>query len=410
MSGDPGVYFSPLCRRIETMDGDAETALASSQHIVDVGEAMAASATLLKKVRDSQDGQQGKAIDKLRELVKDTADELEMAAALYTPTGEALVTYSQSAVDHECAFKTIDSKAGTAWAAYVNAPGDASKAGEEVKTDTDGNEDPAAAAAAAENDLKQELYEAYVVESTPFDPEYSDWSDAYQLAEQAVGEVLESSKLEDGWGDRFDVWIDKAQKILSIVGLVVGVLSLIIGGPILALIGSIIAVIALALTAYQFFRGDASGWALAMAIVGVIPVGKLGSLFKGKAGMKDMIPAAFSPQAWKAAGHQMKGLQLAHTFGGGGLRGLKDLPRQFVFGDTNPAGMKDLFMRVTTGRNLTDWTALADSMDDGIGVIGDLYSIMHGKMDHSLKIADYMARLTGNDRPKEVAPGLDILW
>lgn len=278
---------SPKGRDIETLYGDAEAIIARGKQIKTLGDRMISSADMLKKLKDGATGQKGLAVEKLQDKVGDCYEDLHKAGERYQPTGPVLIEYGTELASTQPLIKTDVSNCEELWATYQAKSGAADDADpgfrlpdltpptDEEKTARD-KEDKAFAAAKAE---AQQAYDAWKEEAERFDTHYDTWEEAFDKAADGVGDATHGN-ISDGFWDNVDGFVAGVMKVLSIAGIILGILAIIVGGPLIGALAAIVAVATLALTIYQKVRGDASWGDLALAVVGVIPIGKLGVFFK----------------------------------------------------------------------------------------------------------------------------------
>ncbi|MTE24458.1 hypothetical protein [Microbacterium sp. ZXX196] len=273
MCWGPGSYVtwptSPEGRRIAQFAPSASDVVAAAQEMVDIALDMTSASRTLQAVAESEDGQQGQAVDKLRELVGDTWEILGQSGSMYYATASAIRTYGR-ALENSVA-EDIDSAytlASEKWEAYDTLPGD--RDGDLTASPSD--DDPNAAGDAQDNREKYDAFQEWMNAANAWDACYNDWEDAWNTAIDAIEDAHEDGPA-DGWGDVLKV----VYGVLTVVALVVGVLALIFGGPfILAgmIVGGLIAVVSL----IRYVRGEVSLGTLLLDIAGAVPLGKLGAL------------------------------------------------------------------------------------------------------------------------------------
>lgn len=399
---------SPKGRSIEYVEGDAAHIVERGNGITTLGQSMIASATTLEQVKSGADGQKGLAVEKLREVVGDTHGLLRQAGQLYEPTGPVLVAYGEALGEVQPRIRTHVDTCAELWSTYWSLPGSTEPRG------TGGWFEPEADSPEAEQRAEQDAaklvaYEAWEAEAGRWDADYDTWEDAFDTAAKGVGDVLEG-KVEDGFWDDVDGVVAGIQKALSWAGLVVGVLAILFGGPILALIAAVIGVVALALTIYQKLRGDAGWLQLGLAIVGVLPFGKLGKIAGGKFSFADdMFGGVFGKTAWKAAGSQAKELGFAFLFHGRGASGMLGGLRQFATGN-NPNGLGDVMTRLITGRDVAAYERLSAGATGVVPALATASDLMHGLMGVPLKYDGWVSLFTGHETIKKQYPAFDIFW
>lgn len=357
---------SPAGRNIEPLEGDPGTIVQRGRAIEDLGNEMVASAAFLRRLVDEADGQSGQAIEKLREIVGDTHEQLKRAGDMYRPTGPILVSYGNTLSSVQPRVHAAVNACETQWRSFQAAPGfmpgerpfwaraepDSDEAKDEQRHDRN----------------KQAAYENFIDAARGFDREVDTWEDAFESAANGVGDVLEGS-IKDSFWDNADGFVDRVLMVLSWAGLVVAVLSIIIGGPLFALISSVIGVVTLLLTTYQVARGDAGRERLVISLISLMPFGKLGKLWQGKPGVTDFFAStvtAFRPSAWSAASGQLgnitRNLGTAWTFSSGGAFRFVDMGRT-LWQTSNPNSVGDVLTRFMFGRDTRGLTALSDALD-----------------------------------------------
>jgi len=399
---------SPKGRWIEYVEGDAGHIVERGNSITALGQSMLSSATLLEQVKSGADGQKGLAVEKLREVVGDTHGLLRQAGELYEPTGPVLVTYGEALGEVQPKLRSHVDTCADLWATFSSLPGSVEPRGTGGWFQPE-DDSPEAKEQAEEDAAKLAAYEAWETEAGLWDADYDTWEDAFDTAAKGIGDVLEG-KVEDGFWDDVDGFVAGLQKALSWAGLVVGVLAIIVGGPILALIGAVIGVIALALTIYQKVRGDAGWLQLGLAIVGVLPFGKLGKIFGGKFSFADdMFGGVFGKTAWSAAGSQARELGFAYLFAGRGASGVLGGLKQFATGN-NPNGFGDVMARLITGRDVAAYEKLSDGATGVVPALATAADLMHGLMGVPLKYDGWVSLFTGHETIKKQYPAFDILW
>ena len=348
---------SPRGRRIDTLDGDAGTIIRRGDRIASIGRQMVQSADVLEDLAGGEDGQRGKAIDKVREIVGDTYVELRRAGNMYAPTGPVLADYGRAVASVQPLLAAAVGNCERAWTTYDAAPG--YRGGRPwTAADPDAEDE-----LGEQDDRKDDLYDDWRAEAGVFDRHYDTWEDAFDHAANSVGDVLDGA-IKDGFWDNVDGVLAVVLEVLGWVGLIVAIAGIIIGGPIFALIGAVIGVVTLLLTAYQVLRSDAGMDKLIIALIAVIPFGKVGSLFQGKPGLLafggEMV-TAFRPSAWSAAGGQLRNMSMLSNFAGGGLAGAGAAFRG-LWSMNNPAGVGDIMCRFMFGKNSTGLTELAEAV------------------------------------------------
>jgi hypothetical protein len=269
-----GMEDSPKGREIKHVEGRPGEIVSRGKQIESLGKKMHDAATTLQTLKDNtlSDGQQqGKAIQKLQEVIGDSHEKLKEAGDLYEPVGPVLVQYGESL---ETCKPNIDASANACkelWSTYESLPGDK----EDSTTEEEGgflgiggtDEEEA-----ADNKAKKVAYDNWKSEAETFDTWYDVWEEAFDTATNGITEGT-AGKIEDSfWSDLADV--------LSVAALVIGIVALVIGGPILAAIALAVAAAYLFVVVMQYANGEANVTDIVLAGVGIVPFGKLTSFSK----------------------------------------------------------------------------------------------------------------------------------
>lgn len=375
---------SPQGREIEWIEGTPGTIGDRGDEIVSLGDQMINSAAILKSIADGASGMKGLSVGKLKEVVGDAHEQLKLAGERYTPTGKYLKDYAEALSDVQSGLRTIIDDCETYWNQYENRQddyGDAKSAANPLLLASPlpevGAPDPQDKVDDAEGDMNV-AHDKWENEAEKYDVKYDTWETAFDDAASKIGKATEGG-ISDSWKDNFDGFVDAALQVLAIVGFVLGVLCLIIGGPLLAALALIVGIIALVGTIYLATQGKKDGWDVAWAVVGVVPFGKLGSLFK--AGQRGTFFKGFvGGGKWGEAGTQLKGgfSAFRRGFGAGspGLPRLLNAPKSWLTSLKSTAGGgSDVLARYF---GASDMNALNKLMDDG-----DVVSIVAG---HASKV------------------------
>jgi hypothetical protein len=398
---------SPKGRPVIELEGEPGVIRSRGSQITRLGNQMENSATFLQTLADDASGMKGEAVEKLQEVVGETYKELGKAAELYKPVGPILVAYANDLSDFQTRIKTAVENCESAKESFDSADGylegqrpfwakPGPLASDEDKEKADEENDAADGA-------KQRKYDEYQDELKKFDSEVDSWEGVFDSAADQI-EASFDGKIKDGFWDNVDGAVAVVVKVLQVVGTIVAIAAIIIGGPIIAAIGAVVAVATLALVAYQFIRGDASGVDLALAIVGVIPFGSAGKLFQGKQGVFSFIGdafPAFKPSTWSAAAGQLDNIAMASRFAGGGARGFLQGGRS-LWQLNNPAGVGDVMSRFMFGKDTAGLTGLIDNMSGGSRgwmhspVVPAAVEFTHTMLGAPIKITDKIANWTGN--------------
>jgi hypothetical protein len=275
---------SPKGRRIEWIEGNPTDIETRGKQIVDLGDQMVGSAGVLKAVADGATGMEGLSVEKLKDVIGDVHEELKLAGERYSPTGHALTKYATSLEDVQTGLRSIVDDAEQYWQSYQGLPGYIDGQRPVVGMPSPGS--PESTALAEDDQAKQAAYDKWEDEAKAFDAKYDTWETAFEDATNSIGRATDGG-ISDSWKDDIAGFADVALDILAVAGIVLAVLAIIIGGPIIAVLGAIVALATLALTLYMKAYGRADWGDVAWAVVGVLPIGKLGKFAEGGSeGMK----------------------------------------------------------------------------------------------------------------------------
>lgn len=249
---------SPRGRTIEYLEGDPDAIVSRGQKITDLGDAMESSAYWLGKIKDDAADQQGKAIEALREIIGESSATLAKAADLYTPVGPVLTTYGEELQDLKPKINALADNcielAQKVPAVVTPEPDDA------------GDEDEDAKGA-------REAQEDWEDEAELFDAAYDEWEDAFEKAVNGITDEMGDEIADGGWRT---FWNDLGT-VLEVAGLVLAIAAIFITGPVIFWVALGVGLAALAVTLVQATYGDKGAGDIGMAVLGVIPFGKLGT-------------------------------------------------------------------------------------------------------------------------------------
>lgn len=291
-------HNSPRGRLIEVVAGNPADVEARGKQIVRIGGIMREGHGILTNIvtQGLEASMTGEAVEKLAEASREVYTELDLAASLYEEVGPYVESYGGTVSDVQTRMLSIVPAAESAWATYqariadyeealaapVRVPPVAYPSGT-----TPPDPDPDAVARAEEvhdqgvqsaRTARDIAFNAWEEQGTAFDEQYDTWEIAYNRAVSGVRSEI-ANGIQDSWEDDFDGFVADALFVLQIAGIALAVLALVVGGPIVALLATVVGVLTLLGTIWQFNRGDANGWDLALAIIGVIPFGAVGEAF-----------------------------------------------------------------------------------------------------------------------------------
>lgn len=292
---------SPGKHDIHVLEGNASDIWQRGSDIVSLGVKMTLAASTMETLVTDGAEQEGQWVDKLTEVSKEVYEELDKAGTFYMRVGPYVRDYGSALSTAQSTMKRIVPECERLWSIYetkLEAYHDALAVpvayprGEDADDPTARSQAESAKETAVETarQAKDTAYDNWEAEAKDYDAAYDTWWGEFEDAYKGI-ETQNGKGLEDSWLDNLDGLVEFVQTVLSVAGLVLAALALIVGGPIVGLIALIVGVVALGLTIYQFARGDADGWDLGFAIVGVLPIGAIGDFASGgfTTGMKSWI-------------------------------------------------------------------------------------------------------------------------
>jgi len=277
---------SPRGHCIAKISGEAAAIEARGRQMENLGMQMRESASILEKIKNGTEGQ-GFSVDKIKDSVGELHVDLGRAGERYEPSGRVIRVYGEALDSVQVPVNTIVDECERLWGLYVNASGavdDAASASipadetPEQKTERENAADELSGS-------KESAYQAWLEEATKYDDKYDTWDEAYETAVAGLQDVNEDGVTDSWWDDQLP-WIEVVLQVLTVVGIILAVVCLFVAGPVLAVLAAIAAVLALVslvFTIVKVANGRGNGWDIVGAVVGVIPFGRLGSLFKGGA-------------------------------------------------------------------------------------------------------------------------------
>jgi len=275
---------SPRGHCIAKISGEAAAIEARGRQMENLGMQMRESASILEKIKNGTEGQ-GFSVDKIKDSVGELHVDLGRAGERYEPSGRVIRVYGEALDSVQGTVNSIVDECERLWNAYVSAAGavdDASEASipaDETPEQKTKREDAAEELAGS----KADAYQAWLDEATKYDDPFDTWDEAYETALAGLQDVNEDGVTDSWWDDQLP-WIEVVLNVLTVVGIILAVVCLFVAGPVLAVLAAIAAVIALVslvLTIVKVANGRGNGWDIAFAVIGVIPFGRVGSLFKG---------------------------------------------------------------------------------------------------------------------------------
>ncbi|MGR0319258.1 hypothetical protein [Agromyces sp. ZXT2-3] len=267
---------SPKGREIERLEGDASDIIERGTAIEDLGLRMQKAASTLRLIADGQVGR-GESLDAVRDQAEEVHADLRTAGLRYSPSGTALRAYGEAVADVQWRLDSAVRRCEELWET-VRSRASAVDEADGTPADPDGSTSTRDDAQAQADGALQTAEEEWREAAATFDGFYDTWDAAYDAALTGLEEANEDG-VEDGfWDDALPV-LDFIVEVLEVVGLVLFVAALIVGGPLVAILATAAALITLAATIVLYAKGRKNGMDLGLAIVGVIPFGKLGRIF-----------------------------------------------------------------------------------------------------------------------------------
>lgn len=274
--------------RVHVIEGDADGIMARGREIENLGRQMIGAAGVLEAISEGATEEKGRSIERIRDEVGEAHAELKLAGERYRPTGTAMKEYGSSLGSVQAVLRSLVTEIETAKARLDSKRDVAADAAEAAEASEvfDASDDAARSRHQADNWQARDAGDAVNNAEAhldglldDFDAQWDTWDAAYDLALGRINDAT-SGNITDDWTDDLAGVAEVVVDVLAVVGFVVAIAAIIIGGPILALIGAVIGVIALLATAFLYFKGRAGLDQLLWSIVGVLPFGKLGMLFK----------------------------------------------------------------------------------------------------------------------------------
>lgn len=272
---------------IRKISGEAEIIVGRGAEIESLGVQMKEAAGVLELIEGGAETR-GKSLDQIKEKVGDAAKDLRKAGERYEPSGYYLKTYGQALSVAQTSSNPVVDEAERLWTIYETKLGvwaDANgspvpDAGAPVEP---GQPDPTTERENAISDAadeKTKAYEDWELEAGKYDNHYETWADAYETARSGLKQANDDG-VEDGFWDNALPAIDFILKALSWVGLALAILVIVIGAPWMIIAAAIVGIVVLALTIVKVAKGRGSKWDILVAVIGVLPFGKIFGAFKG---------------------------------------------------------------------------------------------------------------------------------
>ncbi|GGR72252.1 hypothetical protein J2S40_003111 [Nocardioides luteus] len=254
---------SPKGREIEPLTGDAEVIITRGERIEELGIQMSEAADVLEEIANSElaDGQmQGKAVAELQDKIGSSYTTLREASELYTPVGPLIAAYGDSLGQIQAKMNPLVDSCTDKWAAYEALP--------------EGQEEDD-----AEGQAKEAAYDEWRDDASAWDAHYDTWDEAYELAVSGIGEEMAGS-IKDGFWEIFGFLIN----ILEAIAMVFMIAGLFLGG-VVAIIGFALGAAVLLGKIVQASAGKCDVTDVLLAVLAVLPFGKIGQIGKAWAGL-----------------------------------------------------------------------------------------------------------------------------
>lgn len=254
---------SPKGREILLLDGDSAVIVSRGNKIEELGNQMSDAATVLEQIATSElaDGQmQGKAVAELQGKIGSSYETLREASDLYTPVGPIIAAYGKSVGEIQDKMQPLVDSCTDKWGAQEALPGDR-------------EEDD------AEGQAKEIAYNDWHDDAESWDAHYDSWEEAYDLAVNGVGDEM-AGTIKDGFWEIFGFLIN----ILEVIAMVFMIAGLFLGG-VVAIIGFALGAAVLLGKIVQVSAGECEVTDVLLAVLAVLPFGKLGQIGKAWASM-----------------------------------------------------------------------------------------------------------------------------
>ncbi|PRB02708.1 hypothetical protein [Microbacterium sp. MYb64] len=308
---------------VAVIEGDSAAISDRGTTITTLATQMTTAASTLQDIKSGKLVGKGYAMDKIKDVIGDIHGDLDEAGRRYKPAGKTLTDYAGVLATVQAQMRTIVGDCETSEKALATAQSDATAADSALTqhntsvSDHPPAPDQADASKSAGEKLSGAATSAHSTLTTAnethdhnlgrFDTAYDTWDEAYEHAVNGLGDANKIGK-DSTWENIAGV-LAVISEWVGWIGLAIAVLGLIIGGPFFAIAALVVGVIALALTVALMFDGRKDGWDLAWAVVGILPIGKLGKIFgAGKGNMLNKFGSEFVGQ-FRNPVQQMRGLK-----------------------------------------------------------------------------------------------------
>lgn len=273
---------SPKGRTIEYVEGSPDGIIQRGEAIKTLGDQMLESADILESIKTSaldHGGQQGKAIEELRDSIGESYKTLREAGELYQPVGPVITTYGEALDSVQPLITSAVDDSEDLWNTYESLPGQVQpRVGPAYQFGPEPGS-PEAEQQAEEDAAKRAALDAWEERAEDFDRYYDTWEEAFDTAVDDIGDKMAGS-IKDSFWDNFGDVISVLTEILSWAALILAVVAIFVGGGWLVLLIAGLSLLAFGLTCIKAANGAATGWDVLWAGLGIIPVCKLSNLTK----------------------------------------------------------------------------------------------------------------------------------
>lgn len=269
---------SPGGHEIRRIQGTAAEIESRGREMAALGAEMRESAALLRSIVDGARGK-GYSIDDLKDDVGDLHVDLGRAGERYEPSGRVLERYGSTLGEVQPTVDGIVDECTELWARY-EAARDAHAGAIEGSAPVDATPEEAAARDEQLEGLRSDrdrAYAAWAEEARRYDAPYETWDAAYDAALRGLEDANDRGVTDSFWDDALPV-IEAISTVLAVAGVILAVLAIVVGGPLIALLGAIVGLAALATTIWKAARGRGGTTDVVMAVIGIVPFGRLAKL------------------------------------------------------------------------------------------------------------------------------------
>ena len=275
---------TPGGNEIEPSSLTPSAVITTANDMIAVASRMQAAAVTLRELAHSEDGQQGQAVERLRDSVGETYDILGDAGDLYYGTADAIRTYGNAIGTTGGIAEALSSAYATAearWQEYSSPSGDLF--GDQSASDPD---DANAQDEASDNAAKYDAFQAWMSAADHWDQQFEDWETAWNDAVAAIEDAHDHGP-KDGWNEWVGEFLEIAYIVLTVAAIVCAIIffvcTFVISAPTLLAIatigGAIIGVVTAAVSITRYMRGETDLVTMLVDVVCAVPgVGPVANL------------------------------------------------------------------------------------------------------------------------------------